>query len=80
MLLDEGKMSEAMQLCEAVSRKYPECVEVWQLRLASPTATNKEKKSWLEEAVMTINKQVRRFVLYDNDTDKGSVLTVICME
>ena len=55
-------MSEAIQLCKTVSQKYPECMEVWQLWLASPTATDKEKESWLEEAIKSTTKQVRKII------------------
>ena len=57
-------MSEAMQLCETVLKKYPECMEVWQLRLASPTATDEEKESWLEEAIKSTTEQVGKIICH----------------
>ena len=51
MLLDAGRTTQALQIAEAASRQHPECLELWQVQLSSPIATNKEKKEWMESAL-----------------------------
>ena len=58
LLLDAGRTTQALQIAEAASRQHPECLELWQVRLSSSIATNKQKKEWMESALKTAPDEV----------------------
>ena len=51
LLLDIGKTTQALQVAEAASWQYPECIELWEIQLSSPMVTSEEKQEWMESAL-----------------------------
>ena len=58
ILLDVGKTTQALQVAETASCQYPECPELWEIRLSSPMATKEEKKECMESALKRAPNEV----------------------
>ena len=58
LLLDTGRTVQAHEVAQTASQKHPKCVELWQVRLSSPMATDKEKEEWMESALTRAPNEV----------------------